>query len=193
MRWREYPRYKPSGVEWLGDVPDIWPVTRLRFRAKINPSKAEISVIPGDTAVSFVTMEAVGESGGLRLDETKLVDEVANGYTYFREGDVVVAKITPCFENWKGSVTQGLENGLGFGTTELHVIRPADDLDRRYLFYLTITHPFVVSVRHTCMGLADRSECPTISSETSDTHSPQLVSSAPSSPFWTGRGDGSTP
>ncbi len=142
MRRRSYAKYKPSGVEWLGDVPDIWPVMRLRFRAKINPSKAEINGMPGDTAVSFVPMEAVGEYGGLRLDETKLLDEVANGYTYFQEGDVVVAKITPCFENWKGAVAKGLENGLAFGTTELHVIRPADDLDRRYLFYLTITHAF---------------------------------------------------
>jgi len=142
MKWKAYPGYKPSGVEWLGEVPNSWPVTRLRFRAKINPSKAEINGVSGDTMVSFIPMEAVGEYGGLRLDQTKLLDEVANGYTYFREGDVVVAKITPCFENWKGSVAQGLENGLGFGTTELHVIRLADDLDRRYLFYLTITHAF---------------------------------------------------
>lgn len=142
MNRKAYPKYKPSGVEWLGEVPDSWPVTRLRFRAKINPSKAEINGLPGGTAVSFVPMEAVGEYGGLRLDEMKLLDEVANGYTYFREGDVVVAKITPCFENWKGSVAKGLENGIGFGTTELHVIRPADDLDRRFLFYLTITHAF---------------------------------------------------
>lgn len=142
MKWQPYPGYKPSRVEWLGEVPNSWPVTRLRFRAKINPSKAEINGVSGDTMVSFVPMEAVGEYGGLRLDQAKLLDEVANGYTYFREGDVVVAKITPCFENWKGSVAQGLENGLGFGTTELHVIRPADDLDRRYLFYLTITHAF---------------------------------------------------
>ncbi len=142
MKWQRYSSYKPSGVEWLGEVPNSWPVTRLRFRAKINPSKAEINGVSGNTMVSFVPMEAVGEYGGLRLDQAKVLDEVANGYTYFREGDVVVAKITPCFENWKGSVAQGLENGLGFGTTELHVIRPADDLDRRYLFYLTITHAF---------------------------------------------------
>ena len=99
---------------------------RLRFRAKINPSKPEIDGVSGDTMVSFVPMEAVANMAVSGLIRQNCLMRIANGYTYFREGDVVVAKITPCFENWKGSVAQGLENGLGFGTTELHVIRPAD-------------------------------------------------------------------
>jgi len=142
MSRQAYPKYKPSGIEWLGEIPGKWSVVRLRFRAKINPSKSEINGISGNTAVSFVPMEAVNEYGNLRLDQTKLLDEVSSGYTYFREGDVVVAKITPCFENGKGSIAEGLENGLGFGTTELHVIRPLNDLNRRYLFYLTISYAF---------------------------------------------------
>jgi type I restriction enzyme S subunit len=87
-------------------------------------------------------MEAVGEYGGLELDRTRLIAEVSTGYTYFRDGDVLVAKITPCFENGKGGIAEGLTNGIGFGTTELHVIRPCDELDKRFLFYLTISHPF---------------------------------------------------
>lgn len=115
---------------------------RLRFRADINPSKSEVSFMPGDTPVSFVPMESVGEFGGLRLDSIKEIDEVAEGYTYFRDGDVVVAKITPCFENGKGAIGADLENGIAFGTTELHVLRPSCGLDGRFLFYVTLSDEF---------------------------------------------------
>lgn len=135
-------KYGRSADRWLDAAPRGWPVIRLRFSAKINPSRSEVNGIPGDTEVSFVPMESVGEYGGLCLEQVKPLDEVSTGYTYFREGDIVVAKITPCFENGKGSIAEGLENGLGFGTTELHVLRPSADMDRRFLFYLTISHAF---------------------------------------------------
>jgi type I restriction enzyme S subunit len=87
-------------------------------------------------------MDAVGEYGGLRLDEIKQLDEVSSGYTYFRDGDVVVAKITPCFENGKGAIAEGLTNHIAFGTTELHVLRSCFGFDRQYLFFLTLSHVF---------------------------------------------------
>ncbi|MHB1012306.1 MAG: restriction endonuclease subunit S [Desulfobacteria bacterium] len=127
---------------WPAEPPRGWPVLRLRFCAAVNPSRSEVNGLQDDTEVSFVPMEAVSEYGGLRLDQTRSLADVATGYTYFREGDVVVAKITPCFENGKGSIADGLTNGLGFGTTELHVLRPLASLDREFLFYLTISHPF---------------------------------------------------
>lgn len=98
--------------------------------------------MPDDAEVSFVPMEAVGELGGLRLDTTKTVDEVYNGYSYFCDGDLLIAKITPCFENGKGSLACGLTNGVGFGTTELHVVRPASTLDPGFLFYVSNAHDF---------------------------------------------------
>jgi len=133
---------RESGGPSLGQVAAHWDVLRLRFCATINPSRSELNGLPDDTEVSFVPMDAVGEYGGLRLDQTRSLADVATGYTYFRDGDVLVAKITPCFENGKGSVAEGLTNGLGFGTTEIHVLRPLAPLDREYLFYLTISHPF---------------------------------------------------
>jgi type I restriction enzyme S subunit len=72
-------------------------------------------------------MEAVGEQGELSLDRTRLINEVLTGYTYFREGDVSIAKITPCFENGKGAIMRNLVGGVGFGTTELIVARPRQD------------------------------------------------------------------
>ncbi len=115
---------KDSGVEWLGEVPEGWEVKRLRFIAEMNPSKSECSGIEGDSQVSFLPMEAVGDDGSLNLEYVRPICEVNSGYTYFREGDVTIAKITPCFENGKGAVMRGLQGGIGFGTTELIVIRP---------------------------------------------------------------------
>ncbi|KQZ77583.1 hypothetical protein ASD55_06820 [Rhodanobacter sp. Root561] len=69
-------------------------------------------------------MDAIGDDGSIRLDETRLLSQVENGYTYFRDDDVVIAKITPCFENGKSAVIRGLLGGVGFGTTELIVVRP---------------------------------------------------------------------
>jgi len=135
-------KMKDSGIEWLGDVPEHWHPIRLRYRARINPSRSELNGMPGDLEVSFVPMEAVHEYGGLTLSQTRPFAEVATGYTYFRDGDVLIAKITPCFENGKGSIAQDLVHGIGFGTTELHVLRPCPELDRRFLFYVTISHAF---------------------------------------------------
>ena len=124
MSLPRYPKYKDSGVEWLGEVPEHWQVKRLRFVCKINPSKSEIKELARDSLVSFLPMEAIGNDGSLDLDREKTILEVESGYTFFRNGDVVIAKITPCFENGKGAFMQGLKNGIGFGTTELIVVRP---------------------------------------------------------------------
>jgi len=120
--------------------PDGWTTRRLRFVAWINKGQP-ISLAPEDE-VSFVPMAAIGEHGGIQLDQVKALDEIGDGYTYFADGDVVVAKITPCFENGKGAFAEGLKNRIAFGTTELHVIRPAKEIDGRFLFYLSISELF---------------------------------------------------
>ena len=133
-------KMKDSGVEWLGEVPKHWEMKRGRFCTDVNPRSFH-SLHP-DSEVSFVPMEAVGEYGGLNLDQTRYVFEVSSGYTEFKDGDVVVAKITPCFENGKGAIATGLLNGIGFGTTELHVLRPFANLDVHFLFYFSISQVF---------------------------------------------------
>ena len=140
--YRPYPAYKDSGVEWLGEIPAHWEVKRLKYAATLNPSPTEARKRGESLEVSFVPMEAVGEYGGLELATTKSIGEVYNGYTYFHEGDVVVAKITPCFENYKGAVATGLVNEIAFGTTELHVLRVKKSIDRQFLFYLSMGDAF---------------------------------------------------
>lgn len=115
---------KDSGIEWLGEVPVHWEVKRLRFVAELNPSKSELAMLDKEMLVSFLPMNAIGDDGKLNLEQEKPIAEVETGYTFFRDGDVTIAKITPCFENGKGAVMRGLTQGIGFGTTELIVARP---------------------------------------------------------------------
>lgn len=122
-------------------IPTGWRQRRLRFDVKSNPKKAEVA-LDDETEVSFVPMDAVGEYGGLRLDTTRALADVYKDYTYFRDGDVCVARITPCFENGKGALADGLIEGIGFGTTELHVLRPKEELNEKFLFYITISDDF---------------------------------------------------
>ncbi|MCX7088231.1 MAG: restriction endonuclease subunit S, partial [Methylococcales bacterium] len=123
-------------------VPDTWQKKRLRFALQMNPSKNKIR-LTADELVSFIPMDAVGEYGGIRLTEEKALSEIGSGYTYFADDDVVVAKITPCFENGKGALVKGLTNLTAFGTTELHVMRTnKETLDPTFLFYITISDLF---------------------------------------------------
>lgn len=126
----------------FSEVPVGWKKIRLRFALTINPSKSEL-LLQNTELVSFIPMDAIGEYGGIRLNEEKEVGDIGSGYTYFRDGDIVVAKITPCFENGKGALAKGLKNKAAFGTTEIYVLR-ADlgQLEPRFLFYLTISSLF---------------------------------------------------
>jgi len=142
MRFRSYTHYRPSGVKWLGDVPAHWEAKRGRFCMEVNPRSKRLRALRSEDEVSFVPMEAVGGYGGLNLEQTRTIADVSSGYTEFEDGDVVVAKITPCFENGKGALAANLFNGTAFGTTELHVLRSGSDLDRRFLFYFTISQYF---------------------------------------------------
>lgn len=142
MKRKAYPVYKPSGIEWLGDIPKHWEEKRLRFMLNLNPSKQEIKTWSPETDVSFISMESVGEDGSLKLEISRPIEEVISGYTYFSEGDVTFAKITPCFENGKGAIMYGLKNSIGFGTTELTVIRSGKSLYNKYLYNITISNAF---------------------------------------------------
>ena len=137
---KPYASYKPSGVAWLGDVPTPWAVERLRFRVRLNPSFSK--PLSTDLPVSFLPMEAIGDDGALDLERTRPVGEIASGYTYFEDGDVAIAKITPCYENGKGAVLAGLAEGVGFGTTELIVMRPTQNDCPQWLYYLTMCSAF---------------------------------------------------
>lgn len=116
----------------------------VRLRNIVNQSLTAVQqeALEATEQVNFLLMEAIGEKGELELSIIREKNAVSTGYTLFFEGDVVIAKITPCFENGKGAVIRGLFNGVGFGTTELYVLRPDANIEARFLYYVTVSHPF---------------------------------------------------
>lgn len=138
---KRYPKYKDSGGEWIGNVPEHWDVKRLRHVALFNPTPDWQALEQQRSEYPFLPMEVIGETGELDTSRRKPLAESRIGYTYFAEGDVVYAKVTPCFENGKGAVIRGLDGGHGFGTTELTVLRPTA-IDHDYLYALTYADCF---------------------------------------------------
>ena len=110
--------------------------------AELNPNK-NIKISDEDM-VSFVPMEAVDELyGAIRNPQERQLREVNKGYTYFSNGDVIFAKITPCMENGKIAIIENLINGIGFGSTEFHVFRlKPEKAIPKFLYYFLRTKRF---------------------------------------------------
>lgn len=139
--YKPYPAYKESGVEWIGWVPEHWETKRLRFVATLNPTPDWKALEEQQAEYPFLPMEAIGETGELDGSRRKVLHECRSGYTYFADGDVAYAKVTPCFENGKGALIRNLEGGHGFGTTELTVLRPTAATSD-FLYALTFAQSF---------------------------------------------------
>lgn len=102
--------------------------------AEVNP-RVDLRGLGEDSPVSFIPMADVTDTGQWVGRQARPLREVCVGYTPFAEGDVLFAKITPCMENGKGAHATGLTNGVGFGSTEFHVLRARGDNDARFLFH----------------------------------------------------------
>jgi len=138
---KAYSKYKKSRIEWVGEIPEEWAVHRLKFSAFVNPPKQRV-LRDKRKEVSFLPMESVSVEGDYDKDSVAQYGDVSSGYTYFGNKDVLVAKITPCFENGKGTIVDDLVNQMGFGTTEFHVLRSLAHVNPEYLFYFSRTHMF---------------------------------------------------
>ena len=129
-----------SSLEWAKEGD--WPVVPLSEVVEINPRPSD-EKLADDALASFIPMKCVEEeSGGFEPLGDRKVAEVRRGYTPFRDGDVLFAKVTPCMENGKGAVMRGLTNGIGFGSTEFFALRPTDRLDANYLFHFVLQSSF---------------------------------------------------
>lgn len=105
------------------------PKKKISDLAIVNPSKTEVQHIDGNTIVSFVEMASVSEEGYISHREDRLLKDVKRGsYRYFAEGDIIIAKITPCMENGKCAIATNLTNEIGFGSSEFHVFRVNEEL-----------------------------------------------------------------
>ena len=121
-------------------LPRGWVLRPLPEIAQINPP-LDRSVSGDDTPVTFVPMRAVGvEGSGLVAPETRPYGEVKRGFTAFRSGDVIMAKITPCMENGKTMLVPEVPSGVCFGSTEFHVIRPEAGINGKYMEQFLLRH-----------------------------------------------------
>jgi type I restriction enzyme S subunit len=93
----------------------------LESICSINPPLGQ--AVSAETEITYLPMEHIAEGGGRLQSEIRRRDAIPNGLTAFRDEDVLIAKITPCFENQKGWLAHGLSSGVGYGSTELHVVR----------------------------------------------------------------------
>jgi type I restriction enzyme S subunit len=127
--------------------------------AEINPPRRKLD-FDARTEVSFVPMSDVSESGRWITRSSRPLCEVSRGYTYFKEGDVLFAKITPCTENGKGFHAKGLENGLGFASTEFHVLRAKENAAPGFIYQWSIYRQLRLSAFAAMTGSAGQQRVP---------------------------------
>ena len=120
-------------------------IKRLSDVCLLKPPKSEArkNLLPTDR-VSFVPMENLGiRQKYFDSSKERSLEEVAGSYTYFANGDVLLAKITPCFENGKLGIAQNLKNAVGFGSSEYIVFRCTNDINNEYLYYFLSRSSFL--------------------------------------------------
>jgi type I restriction enzyme S subunit len=139
------------------EVPEGWEWTSLATIGVINPRNDA----PDETLASFVQMSSIPvEFSAAHVSEPRPWKDIKSGFTQFAEGDVGVAKITPCFENGKSTVFQNLSNGIGAGTTELHIVRPLGGIERRYVLLFLKTPAFLKDGEAVMTGSAGQKRLP---------------------------------
>ncbi len=122
----------------MDELPDTWAKTKISDVYYINPGHKGIEIAE-NIEVSFIPMKLIEEETGfMDASFVRKYEEVKRGYTKFIEDDVVFAKITPCMENGKIAIANNLCNGIGCGTTELHVFRPVVKDTNSFLFYFLL-------------------------------------------------------
>lgn len=122
-------------------IPDSWEWTRLLDIGEINPKNNVVEEHPA----SFIPMSGIPENYmGPLITKEESWGKIKKSFTHFKNGDVVLAKITPCFENGKAAVIENLDHVIGAGSTELYVFRPIHpNISSKYI-YLLLKSPFFV-------------------------------------------------
>lgn len=119
---------KDSGVEWIGMVPEEWRISRIKYICEFNPGTKKAN----HDVVSYAPMECVKD--GYLIKKEIRHDGISTGLTSFKEGDIIMAKVTPCFENGNIAIAKDLVNKFGVGSSELFVFR-AKKVNTQWLFY----------------------------------------------------------
>jgi len=129
-------RYRENGAK-----THIFPLVRISDVCTVNPRKSQLNGLKPDTRVSFVPMADLNEHRmTFQPSQEKQLSEVTTSYTYFEDHDVLLAKVTPCFENGKAGIARDLLNGIGFGSSEFYVLRSSGQVLPEWV-YFCVMHP----------------------------------------------------
>ena len=141
--------------EMFGDINNNihgLPISEIKSCVEINPTKI---VMNDNDDVTFLGMKDVTENGQIDLSTIKKYEEVKKGFTSFKNDDVLLAKITPCFENGKAAIAKNLVNNTGFGSTEFYVLRPNQNkILPEYLYSIVKSSRFSEMGRSNMKGAA---------------------------------------
>lgn len=123
------------------NLPEGWVETTLSEIAAVDPKNGDLnSLLSG-----FIPMALAPTDFNGRLEfEEREWDEIKKKYTHFANGDVIFAKVTPCFENGKAAIVRELPNEIGAGSSEFYVLRPFNKgISTRYIFSIIKSHEFM--------------------------------------------------
>ena len=141
-------KMKDSGVEWIGEIPVHWKISRIKYVSIFEPS-CDFRKLTPETIITYSPMECI--KNGTFERRTSLYGNLAHTLTPFQNGDIVMAKVTPCFENGNIAIMNELQSGYGLGSSELFVFRP-QNINTRYLFYWLQNKLFVHQACATMTG-----------------------------------------
>lgn len=143
--------------EFPFEIPKNWVWCRLGDISQINPR----NYIDDDKEVGFCPMPLIFSEYGKDVEfETRKWKKIKSGFTHFADNDVVVAKITPCFQNSKAALIKGLPNGYGAGTTELYVMRAYMQVMAPFIYSFIKTPTFLKEGERIMRGVAGQQRVP---------------------------------
>lgn len=149
-------KMKDSGIEWIGKIPEHWQVKKLKYIAKLSPH-CDFSRISDETVIEYLPMEYI--KNGYYIHNSKKYSEIPDSLTPFESGDIVFAKVTPCFENGNIAIMDNITSGVGLGSSELYVIRPFA-INRMFIFYWLQNSGFVDKAVFSMTGMGGLKRVP---------------------------------
>lgn len=138
-------------------LPEGWKSEKLGDLCTLNPKCPHIQ---SASLTSFISMDGVSNDAKISRVTLHHFKKEKNGFSYFQEHDILVAKITPCFENGKGGYLDKLPTSHGFGSTEFHVLRPSPNADGKFIYYITTSERFRTLGEMNMQGSAGQKRVP---------------------------------
>lgn len=139
---------KDSGIEWIGEIPANWEIIRLKYIVEFEP-KCDFSTLGTESVITYAPMENI--KNGYYIPKSATYGSLSTSLTPFEENDIVLAKVTPCFENGNIAIMSNLSSKKGLGSSELFVLR-AKGIYRKFLFYWLQNREFVERAKSTMTG-----------------------------------------